>query len=676
MSDTTTPSSPIQSKEKFTLSSCPPIFVLPTHLTLDALHEVEEKLVKWGARLTYDVFEATLILGKISQKKRAMLELRSRGLWTEEASEPSSQPAAKRRRIQEGEEQIDLSTEDESEEDGGRGRRAPAAHLKPSAAFLSTRVEERESSLDTMSQEDLIRVVRLEWLDRCIEAQEILLPLDLFVVYCARKIERPDTKTSTTSPNSKGILERAKQDAAFIAPLSPFARHRPHHGGPSASEHSPTLCPQTSSENEEATAPLPDAPDWVHNHVLYACLRSSPLHPPNEDFIEELIKIRTIRELNLDAIGVRAYSTAIASIAAYPHKLHTASQVLALPGCDHKIANLFNEFQHLPKGSPLSAAAPLTRDPDLRTLHAFSDVWGIGPKTARDFYYSRHWHDLDDIIEYGWSSLSRAQQIGLKYSEEFLLPIPRREAEQIANVIHKHANRVRPAAAAAAETGNPEGGVQCILVGSYRRGKPESHDVDLILTHRDEAVTKNLIVDVVRSLEASEWITHTLSVHLTTSSRSQQTLPYRGELATDSPHFDTLDKALVVWQDPHFCPSPSPSPSPETEKDNQKHKKKDQKKKKKNPNPHRRVDIIISPWHTIGCAVLGWTGDTTFQRDLRRYVKKTSGWKFDSSGVRERTTGGQVLDLESSGGTWQERERLVMEGLGIGWRDPGARCTR
>ncbi|KAH1505679.1 hypothetical protein KXV52_001807, partial [Aspergillus fumigatus] len=99
-------------------------------------------------------------------------------------------------------------------------------------------------------------------------------------------------------------------------------------------------------------------------------------------------------------------------------------------------------------------------------------------------------------------------------------------------------------------------------------------------------------------------------------------------------------------------------------------------RRKRNPNVHRRVDIIISPWRTVGCAVLGWSGDTTFERDLRRYAKKAHGWKFDSSGVRERTSGGQVIDLERGGETWEERERLVLEGLGVGWRPPQERCTR
>jgi DNA polymerase IV len=76
---------------------------------------------------------------------------------------------------------------------------------------------------------------------------------------------------------------------------------------------------------------------------------------------------------------------------------------------------------------------------------------------------------------------------------------------------------------------------------------------------------------------------------------------------------------------------------------------------------------------------LGWSGGNTFQRDIRRYVKRAKGWKFDSSGVRDRVSG-HVLDFESpkngdDADTWLDRERRLMNGLGIGWRPPGERCT-
>lgn len=640
-------------------SSQLPIFILPTHLTLDQLHETEGRLVEHGGKITYDISEAGLVLGKIGQKKRAALELRSRGCWTEESpsfpapaqtiSSGDKEPPLKRRKAErsnsavtaEKSEIIDLSTESESEEDGVTNRHGQSQHL-----------------VQVNDPPGTITVLKLEWLDRSISAEKAL-PHHLFIVYKGQKTQVPGNETPTKlSPEklSTRIIQRAKEDAALQPPPMPTNRFHPRrskepHDGPS-SQRPPTLYRTTTSENDENTTP-PTQPDWVRDHVLYACMRSAPLHPPNADFIAQLTKIRRIRELTLDEIGVRAYSTSIASLSAYPYVLKRPSEVLALPGCDVKIANLFSEFlqhggcNHTDDDGNIAAADALDTDPVLRVLNTFNKIWGVGAKTAGEFYH-KGWRDLDDVVEYGWDSLSRVQQIGVKFFDEFEAGVSRRESEAIADIVRRHAQRVRPDA----------GHIDCIIVGGYRRGKEICGDVDIILTHRDDSVTRNLIVDVVASLEKEAYITHTLSLHLTSTLREQATLPFRGD--ETGKHFDSLDKALAVWQDPIFDATEAS----------------DVDRRKRNPNPHRRVDIIISPWRTVGCAVLGWSGDTTFQRDLRRFAKKAHDWKFDSSGVRKRTAGGQVVDLEHGGETWEERERLVMERLGVGWRPPWERCTR
>ncbi|KAF7171032.1 hypothetical protein CNMCM6106_005529 [Aspergillus hiratsukae] len=632
-----------QSPDGLDFSSLPPIFVLATHLELDALHQIEEDLVTRGARLTYDVSEARLVLGRIGQKKRAALELRSRGVWTEEVSgaaplrtspepEPGPEPPGKRRRVdvvQPGKqpaaqlEDVDLGTETEGEEDGMRSLHDTRGHLRrprsrsvsadrASVASTPSLTSSVATALEDHEQSDVVTVVKLDWFSEVLRTGT-LVPLDPFVVYRGRRIT---PAADASADKTKGILERAKQDAvarpAAGPPTSRFAsrRSREPHDGPSSQGHPPKLYRQTTSEHDEEI-PLPPPPDWVKNRVMYACMRSAPLHPPNEAFINQLVKIRKTRELTLDEIGVRAYSTSIAALAAYPYAIRRPSEILTLPGCDAKIAALFAEFKATEHGT-LAAADALDTDPTLKTLHLFWNIWGVGAKTARDFYYKRQWRDLDDIIEHGWDTLSRVQQIGLKYYDEFLTGVPRPETEAIAATITQHANRVRPHAAYDGR------GVECVIVGGYRRGKELSGDVDLVLSHRDESVTKNLVVDLVASLEAEGWITHTLALHMTTSHREQQPAPFRGD--DEGRHFDTLDKALVVWQDPHFEDADTPdTDTPEGQR-------------KRNPNIHRRVDIIISPWRTVGCAVLGWSGDTTFERDLRRYAKKAHGWKRGDMG--------------------------------------------
>ncbi|KAJ5228865.1 hypothetical protein N7489_009573 [Penicillium chrysogenum] len=638
-------------------SSQPPIFILPMHLSLEELDEVEGRVIDYGGRLTYDIAEAGLVLGKVGRAKRAALELRTRGVWTEELipssaskSTGGAEPPVKRRRTAQYDgtkdvpvEIIDLSTGSEGE-DGTTNQHGSPKHPIP---------EEEAKAI-----KDSITVLKLEWLDASITSGKCVSQ-DSFVVYRGRKIPSPPTTGAENKQNllqkSNQIIERAKQDAGLPTPRTPL---------------------RTTSTHGAQENPLMD----IHSATDQRCIDRRPpntkrklkTHPHNQTgsetmsythvYAQHLYILQTktlsrnlrIRELTLDEIGVRAYSTSIAALAAYPHPIQRPSEILALPGCNAKIADLFFQFQqhggceHTDDDGNVAAAEALETDPMLRVLNSFYQIWGVGAKTARDFY-QRGWRDLDDIVEHGWNTLSRVQQIGVKFYEEFLEGVPRAESEGIASVIRDHAGRVR------GEEGN---GIECVIVGGYRRGKELSGDVDIVVSHRDDAVTRNLVVDVVASLEAERYITHTLALHLTSSLREQQTLPFDGD---DRRKFDTLDKALVVWQDPDFD---------DTTPGHNEHQG-----KKKNPNIHRRVDIIISPWRTVGCAVLGWSGDMTFERDLRRYAKKARSLKFDSSGVRDRVSGRQV-DLERDGETWAEREKLVMEGLGIGWRPPEERCSR
>lgn len=635
--------------EKTIFSNQSSIFILNTHLSQTELDDVEDRVVRHGGNITYSPSEASLFLGKVGQKKRAVLELRRCGIWTEELQTPKPNSS------------VSNGTDEPPQKRQRHGKLEHEADEIDGNTDVATDKVQRQDSLimpESDSEEpskDTVTVLKIEWLDRSIEAGRPLTR-DRFIVYQGKKtpaLAATTIQNIQAEKTSSQILQRAKDDAASRPPPPAFATHFQHRrtnippDGPSSQRQPPKLHRQTTSENDEPTL-LPPQPDWVRDHVIYACLRSAPLHSPNEDFISQLVKIRQIRKLTLNEIGVRAYSSSIAAVAAYPYKICRPSEVLQLPGCDAKIANLFAEFQkhggcsHADDDGNVAAADELDTDPVLRVLNNFYNIWGVGAKTARDFYYSRGWRDLDDIVEHGWSNLSRVQQIGVKFFEEFQDGVSRAESEAIASIVKEHANKVRP------EANNQ---IDCIIVGGYRRGKEISGDVDIILTHRDDEVTSNLIYDLATSLEEQQYITHTLSLHLTTTLREQQTLPYHDE---SERHFDTLDKALVVWQDPIF----------------------DSTQYQKNPNPHRRVDIIISPWKTVGCAVLGWTGDTTFQRDLRRYAKKANGWKFDSSGVRAQRSGGQVLDLENGGRTWEERERLLMERLGIGWRPPEERCSR
>lgn len=674
------------------------IFVLPANFPNDELHDLEDAVYEAGGELTYDPKEARIFVSRIKTKKRAAFELRALGIWSEEDVTP-----VKSNKKRKHDSVVDTAGDVEQSD--------------PVAADA-----EDDNLLDSLNKH--VMVLKTEWLQKSLESGDFVSPKP-FLIYVGRIIDKPREEKpasaghitfidATSAPNTSGEIESpttaqqrdlSKNETVPAKPVMNYSprrfRDQKYGKRTSGSVTHPALKHMTTSEHDflqgKESASLPEPPAWVlesHPRANYACCRSTYQNPPNQEFLRQLQKIKEARELTLDEVGVRAYSTSIASLSAYPHVIANLAEITRLPGCSEKIAALWADwYMSAEPDRPdserhLSVIDNLEKDEDLEHLKIFYDIWGVGAETARKFYFDNGWKDLDDVIEYGWNSgqLMRVQQIGVKFYDEFLVKIPRKEVEEIADIILDHARRCRNlprewwSNKKNGYRGNwkkPDDGygdphwdprdMVCIIVGGYRRGKTESNDVDVILSHRDEEYTQDLVIDMVKSLEDSGHITHTLTLHTSTSDRDQQTLPYRNK-GHAGHGFDTLDKALCVWQDPNF----------------------DMETHDKNPNIHRRVDIIVSPWRTIGAAVLGWSGATTFERDIRRWCRKEKGWKFDSSGVRDRGNGA-VLDFESprpvkngkqkegekvdDGNGWEDRERRLMEGLGIGWRPASERWT-
>ena len=360
----------------------PPVYVLAAHLSINEQHEAEDALSHGGASLTYEIHEARLVLGNISRPKRAKSELQWKGVRVEDVNDkPSAEnpisslnpedrgPARKRKRLGDRDDDLsksnvgvvidDLSTtDDEQESSDVTSSNTRAAKDTPPSPTLSG------------SPSDRVMVIKLDWLNDSLSAGRVL-PLEPYSIYTGRVVplEEPATNhpaamkvngmksfTSNKSTDieetlSRGIMERAKadpkptvnryikrdriKDAAnkdFVG--KSFSSSTQAAGQPS-SQHitRPThLLHQTTSEHDEvASSALPPMPDWVRENKIYACERATPLTSPNEAFICQLKKIKLARLLTLDEIGVRAYSSSIASLAAYPYPIQSTREILALP---------------------------------------------------------------------------------------------------------------------------------------------------------------------------------------------------------------------------------------------------------------------------------------------------------------------------------------------------------
>lgn len=146
---------------------------------------------------------------------------------------------------------------------------------------------------------NLLQIARLEWLSDSLEQKRVLPLDDYLILEVTKKTPAPGSRRTPVVSNST-IPGSAAERTPGSSP-----RKRP-------------LLLQKSTSDDSS---LPPVPDFLH--TAYSCQRPTPLEPPNSSFIDLLKKIRKQRILNGDQVGVRAYSTSIASLAAYPYLLQS-----------------------------------------------------------------------------------------------------------------------------------------------------------------------------------------------------------------------------------------------------------------------------------------------------------------------------------------------------------------
>lgn len=274
----------------------PTIYLLPTHIEREKLPEVESTI----PTLTYDINEAEIILGRISNGERAKFELRRRKVITEEIQpEPITLHSS------------ETETGNQSPSPKWRKLSLVSPKTTHNARFLSiSDVDGNPENLRRTTEEadgSIVKVVKLSWFTDCL-ARGSVLPLENYLVYQGRKMQQV---ASNPPPDIDDVLKRARKEVQGRATGSSS-----QHCRTLARAKRPALAYRSTSEDERRSQ-MPPVPDYLHKP--YSCQRPTPFDPPNDSFVEELKKVRTLRTLEGDQTGIRAYSTAIASLAAYPY---------------------------------------------------------------------------------------------------------------------------------------------------------------------------------------------------------------------------------------------------------------------------------------------------------------------------------------------------------------------
>ncbi|XP_072341862.1 DNA-directed DNA/RNA polymerase mu isoform X4 [Scyliorhinus torazame] len=268
-----------------------------------------------------------------------------------------------------------------------------------------------------------------------------------------------------------------------------------------------------------------------------------------------------------------------------------------------------HRLQEILEGGTCNEVQDLIQNVRYQTLKKFTSIFGVGVKTA-DKWFKEGLRTLNELRA-STIKFTKQQEAGLLYYEDLILPVTKVEADLIKQIIEEAVHRFLPSAI-------------ITLTGGFRRGKEYGHDVDFLITHREEGREEGLISKVISWMTAQGII---LYDDITDNS-------YHKWKYKESETFDRFAKCFSIFKlqkmvhnlEPGRTCSHGSLAANETRgiglaghAGSPRHltataaKDKDWKAV--------RVDLVVAPFGQYAYALLGWTGSRLFERDLRRYAK-------------------------------------------------------
>ncbi|KAF3817030.1 hypothetical protein GH733_013772 [Mirounga leonina] len=371
--------------------------------------------------------------------------------------------------------------------------------------------------------------------------------------------------------------------------------------GPASPQPPSGLCvsrPQVAMPRKELPSPVRMPP--------YACQRPTPLTHHNTGLSEAL-------EVLAEAAGFEgregrflSFRRAAAVLKALPSRVTALSQLQGLP---HFGEHSCRVVQELLEHGVCEEVERVRLSERYHTMKLFTGIFGVGVKTA-DRWYRDGLRTLDslhkqpqrltqqqraggDSGEHEPVGLGRSgdrASAGLRHYHDLSAPVRRPEAEALQQVVEAAVACVLP-------------GATVTLVGGFRRGKLQGHDVDLLVSHPQEGREAGLLPSVMGRLEKQGLVLY--HQH------------HRGR-PEDAAH-PTLGSHTMDAFEIAFCIFCLPQPPGAAVGGAQRRAV--------------RADLVAVPNSQLPFALLGWTGSKHFQRELRRFSRKERGLWLNSHGL-------------------------------------------
>lgn len=191
-------------------------------------------------------------------------------------------------------------------------------------------------------------------------------------------------------------------------------------------------------------------------------------------------------------------------IARYKKKIINGSQLANIKGIGEKTISRINEIIDTGKLSEIEK-----RENQIKVVKELSSIYGIGPVKASEFYIQYGIKSLKDLIKkykQGKIELTEQMKLGIKYKDTLVEKIPRILIARLDIFVYSELQKIDPEFIS-------------IICGSYRRGKPYSSDVDILITNKKLKSKENtgkylkLVIDNLKKYFIVDSLTSSFNTH-------------------------------------------------------------------------------------------------------------------------------------------------------------------
>jgi DNA polymerase/3'-5' exonuclease PolX len=191
-------------------------------------------------------------------------------------------------------------------------------------------------------------------------------------------------------------------------------------------------------------------------------------------------------------------------ISKFSKTILSGSQLANIKGIGAKTITRINEIIDTGKLSEIKETQL-----QIESVKELSSIYGIGPVKASEFYSKYGIKTLDELIDAdkkGLVELTNQMRLGIKYKDKLIIKIPRILIARLDIFVHDKLEKIDP-------------NFISVVCGSYRRAKPYSSDVDILITNKnlkyknDTGMYLKLVLDRLEKFFIIDSLTTSFNTH-------------------------------------------------------------------------------------------------------------------------------------------------------------------